>query len=191
MRNVPRIVLAALFCAAVLASSMPASTEQGKTQRASLVKRGEYLVHITGCNDCHTPLKFGPTGPEPDMARMLSGHPEKMVLPPPPDVAHSPWFLVTNMTAFSGPWGISYAANLTPDTLTGMGIWTEDMFFKAIRTGRHMGVSRQILPPMPWQGYAHLTDEDLSAVYAYLRSIPPITNTVPDPTPPKQAAAGG
>ena len=90
-------------------------------------------------------------------------------------------------TAFAGPWGISYTANLTPDQNTGLGIWTEEMFLKAIRTGRHMGVSREILPPMPWPAFRNATDEDLKSIYAYLRSIKPVANHVPDaqlaPTP--------
>jgi len=62
-------------------------------------------------------------------------------------------------TAFAGPWGISYTMNLTPDRNTGLGIWTEDMFVKAIRTGRHMGTSREIMPPMPWPSFRNATDE--------------------------------
>jgi len=91
--------------------------------------------------------------------------------------------IVTSMelTAWSGPWGVSYAQNLTPDENTGMGIWTEEMFVQALRTGRHMGVSRPILPPMPWEVYRRLSDEDLKSVYAFLRSIPPVKNRVPEP----------
>lgn len=85
------------------------------------------------------------------------------------------------MTAWAGPWGVSYAANLTPDQNTGMGIWTEDMFIKAMRAGKHMGYGREILPPMPWQASSNLTDEDLKAIFAYLRSVPPISNRVPGP----------
>jgi hypothetical protein len=157
-----------------------------KTQdpKRTVVKRGEYLVRYGGCNDCHTPLKFGPNGPEPDMSRQLSGHPEDTKLPP-PDLKPGPWFAATaGMTAWTGPWGISYAANLTPDINTGMGIWTEDMFLKAMRTGKHMGAGREILPPMPWQSLASLNDDDLKAVFAYLKSIPAIKNRVPDPLPP-------
>ena len=146
--------------------------------------RGKYLVTGIGCTDCHTPLKMGPRGPEPDMSRFLSGHPEqvgaiKSVAP------RGPWLwagAATN-TAFSGPWGVSYAANLTPDTNTGLGIWTEDMFVRALRTGRHMGVSREIMPPMPWTAFRNLSDEDLKSLYAYLRTLKPVTNHVPDAQP--------
>ena len=151
------------------------------------VERGEYLVTIAGCHDCHTPWKMGPEGPAPDMTRMLSGHPEEMALPAPPAL-QPPWgaSFALSMTAYAGPWGISYATNLTPDENTGMGIWTEQMFIDAMRTGRHMGASRQILPPMPWPWYGKMTDEDLKSVYAYLRTIPPIHNRVPTPVPPAE-----
>ena len=90
------------------------------------------------------------------------------------------WSGASTMTAFAGPWGVSYAKNLTPDPVSGLGIWDEAMFIRTMRTGRHMGVSRPILPPMPWQSLNHLNDEDLKAIFAYLRSIKPIRNEVPD-----------
>ena len=154
---------------------------------AKRVERGKYLVRIMVCNDCHTPFKMGPNGPEPDMSRMLSGHPEGMKLPPPPKPA-GPWIEIgVPNSAWAGPWGISYSANLTPDKTTGPGIWTEDMFLKAMKTGKHMGTSREIQPPMPWQSYGQATDEDLKAIFAYLKSIPPIVNHVPDYAPPSGA----
>jgi cytochrome c553 len=147
------------------------------------VDRGKSLVWAIGCNDCHTPKRIGPRGPELDTVRLLSGHREEPTLPPPPTLEPGPWGIVTSMelTAWSGPWGVSYGANLTPDENTGLGIWTEEMFIKALRTGRHMGASRPILPPMPWEVYGRLPDEDLKAIYAYLRSIPPVKNRVPAP----------
>jgi len=152
-------------------------------------ERGKYLVSVMGCNDCHTPLAMGPTGPEPDLTRFLSGHPEQMG-PLPVATAQGPWLwtgAATN-TAFSGPWGVSYAANLTPDQNSGLGIWTEDMFISAIRTGRHMGTSRPIAPPMPWPAFRNATDEDLKSIFTYLRTIKPLTNHVPDYQPPVEAA---
>jgi hypothetical protein len=149
---------------------------------AAQIERGRYLVNFGGCHDCHTPLKMGPNGPEPDMSRALSGHPQDLVMPEPPK-ANGPWVwsAAGTNTAFAGPWGISYTRNLTPDPVSGLGIWTEDMFVKTMRTGRHMGVSRPILPPMPWQSLNSLNDEDLKSVFAYLRSIKPVRNEVPDP----------
>jgi hypothetical protein len=192
------VVLAA--AAIVFAStSLPAQGSKpapaSKPAATGDIARGQYLVSIMSCNDCHTPFKMGPQGPEPDMARMLSGHPGAMQLPPPPALS-GPWGWSGTLTstAFSGPWGISYAANLTPDQNTGIGIWTEDMFVKAMRTGKHMGTSRQILPPMPWPWIGKATDADLKAIFAYLKSVPAISNHVPDsveaPPPPAAAKAG-
>lgn len=182
-------ILPGLLCLVVaLIGCQPPSRNAEQTpppaveKKMDPVKRGGYLVKATACHDCHTPFKMGPKGPEPDMARMLSGHPESLVMPKPPELGQGPWVYVgsgTN-TAYAGPWGITYAINLTPDQNTGIGIWTEEMFVKAIRTGKHFGTSRPILPPMPWQSYSNMTDEDLKAIYAYLKSIPPIANKVPD-----------
>jgi Cytochrome c len=148
--------------------------------------RGKYLVTVAGCNDCHTPWKMGSKGPEPDMSRMLSGHPESMQLPPPPKLPEGPWIVTaaeTN-TAWSGPWGVSFTANLTPDPETGLGKWTQRNFTETIRTGRHMGRGRPILPPMPIPMYKHFTDSDLEAIFNYLQTIPAVRNRVPEPLPP-------
>jgi mono/diheme cytochrome c family protein len=158
------------------------------TPRERMVARGQYLVTVGGCNDCHTPLKMGPAGPEPDISRLLSGHPSSFKVTSPPPAGSPQWMMIaaaTN-TAFAGPWGVSFTANLTPDTNTGTGIWTEDTFIKTLRTGKHWGTSRDILPPMPWFNYREMTDDDLKAVFAYLRSIPPVHNQVPDPIPPAE-----
>jgi mono/diheme cytochrome c family protein len=157
--------------------------EEASKAAAAKVERGRYLVHAMGCHDCHTPKKMGPNGPELDLSRALSGHPESPELPAPPRLPNGPWAATASwdLTAWSGPWGISYPFNLTPDENTGLGIWTEEMFVKAMRTGRHMGTSRPILPPMPWWTLGALNDEDLTSVFAYLRSLPPIKNRVPAP----------
>ena len=182
--------LAALACVAFTQPLAAADRDGAKTvapPAADKVARGKYLVTTSGCNDCHTPWKMGAAGPEPDMSRMLSGHPEKMELPAPPQPS-GPWIVsaaATN-TAWSGPWGISYTANLTPDKETGLGKWTRKQFTDTIRTGRHLGRGRLILPPMPIPMYKHFTDEDLAAIYAYLQAIPPVQNRVPEPLPPKQ-----
>ena len=161
------------------AVATPAAADEAK------LARGKYLVTVAGCNDCHTPWKMGAGGPEPDMSRMLSGHPADFKLPPPPR-PQGPWIGATaaTNTAFSGPWGVSFTANLTPDRETGLGKWTQRNFTETIRTGRHMGRGRPILPPMPIPMYKHFTDADLEAIYTYLQSIPPISNRVPDPLPP-------
>ncbi len=153
----------------------------------SPVERGHMLVIGGGCHDCHTPKAFGPKGPEPDMARMLSGHPESDVITAPsPQEKGSKWTTHVNdhLTAWSGAWGVSFAANLTPDDNTGIGIWTEKMFLDALKLGKHMGAGRQILPPMPYNWYGQLPDEDLKAIFAYLKSIPKVSNRVPVPLGP-------
>jgi mono/diheme cytochrome c family protein len=165
---------------------------------SSATERGQYLVTMGHCHDCHTPWKMGPAGPEPDMTNMLSGHPASLQMPAPPPTG-GPWAwsgAITN-TAFAGPWGISYAINLTPDEETGIGSWSEQVFVNGLRTGRHMGVGRPILPPMPWFNLAKATDEDLKAIYAYLRTVPAKKNQAPDavvaepPVPPAAPAAPG
>ena len=91
------------------------------------------------------------------------------------------------LTAWAGPWGVSFAANLTPDKETGIAEWSEDAFIRSMRTGKHQGQpnGRDILPPMPWEDIKVATEEDLKAIWAYLRSLPPIKNQVPFPVPPK------
>jgi hypothetical protein len=156
-------------------------------QTRDQAERGRYLVDTSGCHDCHTPFKMGDRGPEPDMELALSGHPQQLEMPPPPRL-QEPWMWVgaaTN-TAFAGPWGISYSINLTPDEQTGIGTWSEQTFINSIRTGRHLGVGRPVMPPMPWPAYANFTDEDLRAIFIYLRSVRPISNKVPEGQPSEQ-----
>ncbi|MDS4028552.1 MAG: diheme cytochrome c-553 [Candidatus Contendobacter sp.] len=150
-----------------------------------LTARGAYLVTGFGCADCHTPMKMGPKGPEPDSSRQLSGHPENLKLSPPPKADGTwIWFGAATNTAYAGPWGISYAINLTPDKETGLGNWKEEDFVQAIKTGKHAGVGRPIMPPMPWLAMSHLSEDDLRAMFRYLQTLPPIRNRAPDYQPP-------
>lgn len=188
-----RRLLQFLFLAPALTIILTTVTSAGggapAAADAQRVARGAYLVKFGMCNDCHTPLKMGANGPEADMTRALSGHPSDLVMPAPPE-PRGPWAwsgAITN-TAFAGPWGVSFTANLTPDPETGLGKWTEDMFMTAIRTGRHEGKGRPILPPMPYQYVASLTDDDLKSVFAYLQSIPAVRNKVPAPIDPPEVA---
>lgn len=185
--------LATKFLLQVVAISLMLSTlsvaqKKGARGANDPVKRGEYLVWFGSCRDCHTPKVMTPMGPIPDSTRSLSGHPANEVLPATPAGLFGPdkWGALTNnnLTAWIGPWGTTYARNLTPDTATGLGSWTESMFIKTMRTGKHMGEGRDLLPPMPWQSLAQLTNDDLKAIWAYLRSIKPIENAVPDPLAP-------
>jgi hypothetical protein len=130
---------------------------------------------------------MGPRGPEPDFSRALTGHPAEVVMPPAPGPT-GPWVWhgAATGTAFAGPWGASFAANLTPDPETGLGKWTEEMFIATMRTGRHQGKGRPVLPPMPVQILAALDDEDIKSVFAYLQSLAPVKNRVPAPVEPPQ-----
>ena len=160
-------------------------TEYGgfKTQ----VAWGKHLVTIMACGDCHTPKKMTAQGPVDDSTLLLSGHPAKM---PAPDVNRKEMeqkgLTVTNtLTAWVGPWGVSYAANLTSDA-TGTGNWQESNFIVAIRQGKYKGIvdARPLMPPMPWLSYSQMTDDELKAVFAYLKSTKPINNVVPSLEPP-------
>jgi mono/diheme cytochrome c family protein len=155
--------------------------------KADVIARGKYLVSIVGCNDCHTPMKLTDQGPVSDSSKFLSGYPSTVPVPKVPQEVLAPdkWVGLFSMgNAFAGPWGVSFPRNLTPDTATGLGSWTPEMFIKAIRTGKDMGEGRDILPPMPWYDFAQMTDADLKAVFAYLRTLTPIDNPVPDPISP-------
>jgi len=168
----------------VAAATSQTSAAAADADRAARVARGEYLVTALGCGDCHTPKKSGPHGPEFDSSRYLSGHPQAIAMPAPPAAA-GPWTWngAATGTAFAGPWGISYAANLTPDASTGLVGWSEERFIETMRTGRHLGVGRPLLPPMPWQAFGHFDDEDLRSMFDYLQTIPPVKNQVPAAAP--------
>jgi mono/diheme cytochrome c family protein len=157
--------------------------EKKEMTQEELIQKGEYLVNIGGCNDCHTPKVFNEMGMMEDTTRLLSGHPQDMPLQEFDKNIVEPgkWYLVnSHLTAWVGPWGVSFARNLTPDGPTGLGNWTEEIFIKAMRTGKTMGAGRPILPPMPWFNLAKLPDEDLKAIFAYLKSLKPVKNQVPD-----------
>jgi hypothetical protein len=152
---------------------------------------GEHLVTVSACHDCHSPKKMTPNGPDIDSSLLLSGHPSAM-----PDISidrkemeQKGLGVTQDLTSWLGPWGISYTANLTSDS-TGIGNWTEGQFIYAIRNGKYKGMenSRPLLPPMPWQMYRNFSDDELKAIFAYLKSTKPIRNIVPAPKPPVTAA---
>jgi mono/diheme cytochrome c family protein len=184
------VVAVAATLATVVLTAAPLAAA-ADNPNAAKVARGQYLVSTSGCHDCHTPFKLGPNGPEPDMSRALSGHPQSLVMPPAPQLPPGPWLvtMAATNTAFAGPWGVSFTANLTPDAETGLGQWTLKNFTDTIRTGRHMGRGRPVLPPMPIPVYNNFTEDDLEAVFSYLRTIAPISNRVPEPLPPAQSTA--
>ena len=157
-------------------------------ETSKAVRRGERLATFGGCHDCHSPKIMTPQGPQPDKARLLSGYPASSPLPQVPKgvVGPNAWGALTtnDLTAWAGPWGVSFAANLTPD-VTGLAGWSEQQFIQTMRTGKHLGVGRPLLPPMPWFDVAALADPELRSLFAYLQSVKPISNQVPQPIPPK------
>jgi hypothetical protein len=156
----------------------------------SQVKFGEHLVTISACNDCHSPKKMTAHGPDIDSALLLSGHPASLPAPTVncKDMQKNGLVVTSDLTSWVGPWGVSFTANLTSDE-TGIGNWTEQQFMYAIRHGKLKGLagSRDLLPPMPWQMYQHMTDAELKAIFAYLKTTKPISNVVPPPVPPASA----
>jgi hypothetical protein len=187
-----RLTSGFVFILVLLAGCRPPAESENATNEKpepTPVEWGKYLTMVAGCHDCHTPKKIAPNGqPEPDMTMELAGHPAggKLKAVPAGLVGPDGYRAVANnhFTAWVGPWGVSFAMNLTPDEATGLGSWTEKMFIDAIRNGKHQGTGRPILPPMPWSAYMNMTDDDLKAVFAYLQSLPPINNPVPEPLPP-------
>jgi hypothetical protein len=159
-----------------------------KSTQQSPVERGKYLAMSSGCNDCHSPKVFTAGGPVSDAKRLLSGYPSGSKLPEIPKGIFGPaqWGAVTtnDMTAWAGTWGVSFSYNLTPHPMTGIGNWDERLFIQSLRTGKFMGTSRSMLPPMPWQEIGQMIDDDLKALFAYLKSLPPIDNAIPEPLPP-------
>lgn len=160
------------------------------TPSEDIIKRGEYLVQISGCNDCHSPKKMGNNGPELIPELLLSGYAKNTPLPEAnkKDLGLGMASFAPDLTAAIGPWGTSFAANLTPDSTTGIGSWTEAQFKIALTRGKYKGQEsgRQLLPPMPWFNYVNMKDEDIKAVFSYLKSIKPVSNAVPLPLSPEK-----
>lgn len=135
--------------------------------RAEGLKYGEYLVSVGGCNECHTPLDKGRPIPG---KRFAGGQ------------------------SFATNLGTVVSANITPDMDTGIGKWSEEFFLKKFYDYKEYAASGP--PPlqgphaftlMPWLSFSQLPPEDLSAIHAYLRMVPPVHNSVEThPGAPKQ-----
>ena len=136
---------------------------------------------------CHSPKKMGPQGPEVIPELRLSGYPANRPIQTPDTKALTQGFMLFggDLTSAVGPWGMSFAANITSDG-TGIGNWTEHNFITAMRTGKIKGLEngRPMLPPMPWFNFRNMTDEDLKAIFAYLKTTNPVANIVPGPKSP-------
>lgn len=149
-----------------------------------LVKRGEYLVNAMGCDDCHSPKRMGEHGPELIPELRFSGFPHEGKLPPAntTEIKKGWMMFAPDLTSSVGPWGQSYAANISGDE-SGIGNWSEKNFFTAIRKGKYKGLenSRDLLPPMPWFVYKNLNDEDIRSIFYFLKATKPVKNIVPGP----------
>ncbi len=184
----PFVDVACVVAVILLIAGLLYASGETSDPKAEAIAAGERLVHNMDCNVCHTPKVMTPQGPKPDASRLLSGFPADEKLPPIPEGLIGPagWGGLFNncLTAWAGPWGVSFGSNLTPDNKTGIGSWTEEDFVESMRTGMHMEGGRPFIPPMPT--YSRLTDEELHAIFSYLRSIKPVMNDVPEPKlPPK------
>ncbi len=177
-----------ISCTSSEAKDKATTDTMGSVFTPENVKHGEYLVTVMGCDDCHSPKKFGPKGPELDLERRFSGRPADAPMAKVDTAILKSWALMAHdLTAAVGPWGASFAANITSDA-TGIGNWSFDQFKTALRKGKYKGMEngRDLLPPMPWMQYKNLTDEDLRDVFAFLKSTKPVQNVVPAPIPPQQ-----
>jgi mono/diheme cytochrome c family protein len=156
------VATVAVSCSGKKAESPTGEAGNGAAATGSMtpLQRGEILAYTSGCHDCHTPGTFYGA---PDFERQLSG----------------------SELGWQGPWGVTYARNLTPDPETGLGTWTDDEIIRALRSGVRKDGS-PILPPMPWQNFARMPAEDMSALIAYLRSVPAVKHA-----PPERVAPGG
>ena len=163
--------------------------EEKKMTMNDSIKRGEYLVKTIGCHDCHSPKRMTERGPQEIPELALSGYQAGDSLPKmSTEALNNGWMLMNGqLTAFAGPWGVSYAANITSDD-SGIGNWTMERWKTAMREGKLKGDKngRMMLPPMPWQNFGKLTDEDLESMFKYLQSTNPVENAVPAPIPPNK-----
>jgi mono/diheme cytochrome c family protein len=125
-------------------------------QAGATAEYGEYLArHVALCADCHTPRSG--IRAEPQLDRLFAGTAD-----PPDGFPANP-------------------ANLTPDSATGIGLWSEADFLAAIRTGVNPA-GAELHPFMPWRQFRRMNDDDLRAIYRYLRTVRPIRNEVPERT---------
>jgi mono/diheme cytochrome c family protein len=188
------MIIIILLCTQLLIRCNDTTAKNQSTQIAkdtlhgfgSQVKWGEHLVTVSACHDCHSPKDYTKPGSGLDSSHLLAGYIGSKV----PDVNRKDaqtngWAITKDQTAWIGSWGITFSSNLTSDS-TGIGTWKEERFIYAIRNGKYNGMAsdRNLLPTMPWVMYENMTDEELKAIFAYLKSTKPIKNKVPPPIPP-------
>lgn len=151
-------------------NTIPSKASLGKRPPASdSLAYGKYMATATSCGDCHTPFEKGQLVEE---------------------------FFMAGGRTFELPAGTLTSANLTPDTETGIGNWTKEMFIQRFRVFRDSATAHQKLDftkeyntIMPWAMYAGMTDEDLGAIYTYLRSFKPVKHSIVKFKPRTQATA--
>jgi len=157
-------ILAILALASTSCSNQAPSDGALAADTAATAEHGAYLVTITGCHDCHTPGTFYG---EPDFQRALAG----------------------SELGWETPAGVAYAANLTPDPITGIGAWSEADIVRALQSGKRPD-GTDIRPPMPWPNYAHLKPRDARSIALYLKSLVPVTHASPPRVGPGGKAGG-
>jgi hypothetical protein len=180
------IIVLVLTIVFIECNSSKNATKENFGGFGSQVKWGQHLVTVSACLDCHGPKDYSKPGAGLDSLHFLAGY----IGSPMPDVnraeLQSKHLAVTgDQTLWVGPWGVTYSSNLTSDSATGIGAWTEDRFMYAIRNGKYNGLAsdRNLLPTMPWEMYKNMTDDELRAIFAYLKTTKPIKNKVPPPMP--------
>lgn len=190
MKKINQVIILLIFTAVVSSAALGCKkhtvTEEGPAYSDVQVQRGTELVEKWKCNYCHSPEVRGNGRPIPDPARLLSGHPSDEEIPGMHDMimgsAEYMEFLDNlDTTVWASDDRLVFSSNLTPDNDTGIGTWSEEVFVATMRSGRHMGLGRRILYPMPWQELGELDDADIIAIYAYLRTVKPVQNQVPQP----------
>lgn len=186
-KHIVIVLILSLFIGIFLIPDSYSEPFSDKKSKALQIERGKSLAIGNGCMHCHSPKVLTHDDLIPDPERLFSGHPSGEKLPDIPEGLIGPgkWFglYTVGFTAWGGPWGVSYAANLTPDKETGIGTWTEDNFISVIRLGIHSSLTRTLMPPMPWDDIAELGNEDLKAIFKYLKTLKPIKNKVPESNP--------
>ncbi len=189
LTTIASIAIASIGLFSCNSDAKAGSTGEVIISKDSLIKRGSYLVNSIGCDDCHSPKIFTPTGFEIDMEHRFGGHlaPSKLGKANTGVIKDGYMLFALDLTSAVGPWGQSYSANISSDP-TGIGNWTEEQFFRALREGKSKGLkeSRPLLPPMPWFVYKNLNDTDIRAIFAFLKSTKPVENRVPGPKAPNE-----
>jgi hypothetical protein len=187
MTNKLLMILVVAFFSLVLLPGCKSKTkvtvsENSTPSKEQVIERGRYLVASIGCSDCHSPKKITPEGPVIIHTLMFSGFPSDGKLPKfDKKMLEEGWTLSNNdFTANVGSFGVSYGANITSDP-TGIGNWPQENFIRAMKKGKFKGVegARTLLAPMPWQDFQNLTDDDVTAIYAFLITTNPVHNVVP------------